>query len=114
MGTFKEFCQETAVVINKESVARDATIEDDRLDKFIANMKNSYSENVTLSYIQKTVNVNPGDIVDKVSAKYSDGDIPNGLINKIAIGLFGKPYADLVDADCKIINVLSLYYTISN
>ena len=114
MGTFKEFCQETAVVIGKDKVDRDATIDDARLDKFIANMKNSYKENVTLSYIQKTVNVNPGEIIDKVSAKYSDGDIPDGLINKIAIGLFGKPYADLVDEECKIINVLSIYYTISN
>lgn len=113
MLPFKDFCNNTAVVKNKLSVDKTETIDDPKLDKFIENIKNTLNDNVELSYIQRVFS-STGTIIEKVSAKYPDGEIPNGLINKISQGLYEKPYAELDDSKCKIINVLSIYYSISN
>lgn len=113
MLPFKQFCLNEAIVRDKLSVEKDATIEDPKLDKFIENIKNTLNDNVTLSYIQRAFTTT-GDIVDKVSNKFPDGEIPNGIINKIAQRLYDKPYAECTDDNCKIINVLSIYYSISN
>jgi len=113
MFPFKDFCNNTAVVKNKLLVDKTETIDDPKLDKFITNIKNTLNDNVELSYIQRAFS-STGEIIEKVSAKYPDGEIPNGILNKISIGLYDKPYAELDDAKCKIINVLSIYYSISN
>lgn len=113
MLSFKEFCLNEAVVKDKLSVDKSDTIDDPKLDKFITNIKNTLNDNVELSYIQRAFTT-VGDIISKVSNKYPDGEIPNGIINKIALGLYNKPYAECIDDECKIINVLSIYYSISN
>lgn len=113
MESFKQFCESSAIITDKKSVDIDADYDDPILDKFIANMKKTYNENVSLTYIQNAFK-SVGDLIDNISAKYADGDIPDGIINKIAKGMFDKPYAELADTECKIINVLSIYYVISN
>lgn len=115
-NSFMQFCDDTAMVKDKIIVGRDATFDDGEVFRlFVENMKKQVSrfDKISMSYIQGTFS-SPGELVTKISAKYPDGEIPNGLLNTLSKELYGKAYVDASDLECKIINVLSIYYTISN
>lgn len=115
MNSFTNFCESIAMVKGKDSVDKTGTYSDEKFDLFVKNMKSQCSrfDKISMSYIQ-TALAAPGSIIDKVSSKYPDGDIPDELINALTMGLYGKAYADASETECKIINVLAIYYTISN
>lgn len=113
--SFKDFCNDIAYVTDKESVVPcDLIVEEENFHSFITNMKEMSGrfDKLTLSYIQRAFE-NMGNVSDKIKEKCPDGDIPNNLIDKISQGVYGAHYKDLSDDKCRIINVLSIYYTIS-
>lgn len=112
---FIEFCNNVSYVTDKESVTPcDLIVEEESLHSFITNMKKMSGrfDTLTLSYIQRAFE-NMGNVSDKIMEKYPNGDIPNNLIDKISQGVYDAHYKDLSDDKCRIINVLSIYYTIS-
>lgn len=115
MKSFKQFCEETAIVREQNAVDKESTFTDNNIDAFVTSLKKQAArfDNLTLSYIQTALS-SPGELVSKINEKYPDGDIPNGLLNAISKGIYDTAYADASESECKIINVLAVYYTISN
>lgn len=115
-NTFTEFCENIAIVKDVESFDKEATYEDTRLTQFLLSLKISIPRfnSLELSYIQNAFS-NTGEVSQKITAVYPDGEIPDGIINTIAKCVYGKDYSDdtLTETQRKIINVLSVYYVIS-
>lgn len=118
--TFTEFCDQISYVTEEDKKKVSATdtkpdnVDDSLLDLFINNMKKVKSkfDVFELSYIQKKFENIERAVEHGIKDKYPDGNIPDYIINRISKGLYETDYMNLSDDKCRIINVLSIYYTI--
>lgn len=115
--SFKEFCTALACV-NEHTVAGDEIIVpakyEQKLNVFMESIKSKVNrfDKLDMTYIQTAMR-DPA-LTSRITAEVPDEEIPSGIINKLATTLYGNKYDELENDNKMIINVLSIYFIISN
>ena len=111
---FKEYCDNFAVVENV-AITDDRTIPDEykkTVEKVIDDLKlrvDDFDE-VSINYIQLTLDA----VKDFESAlSHTKGNIPDGIMNVLAIELYGKEFNELDDDKKSIIITVSTYICVA-
>ena len=117
MGTFYDFVRRIAVVNDSTTNPDDTDIPEKYepiVDGVINTMKNRINNAKTsnVAFIEKCFDDN--DVADimrqkMINNELPDGEVPDGIINKLSMSLYEKPFNDLSNDEQSIIKVLTVY-----
>ena len=117
MGTFYDFVRRIAVVNDSTTNPDDTDIPEKYepiVDGVINTMKNRINNAKTsnVAFIEKCFDDNNvADIMRQkmINNELPDGEVPDGIINKLSMSLYEKPFNDLSNDEQSIIKVLTVY-----
>ena len=114
---FTDFCRKTvtSTQLTEVTASTDIPIKYVKpLDVLIKDMKKKVDifDKINIPYVEAAFDGN--DIVKKLDRELVDGEIPDGIINKLSEGIFERKPAELTDVQGTIIKVLAVYICIQN
>lgn len=113
---FKEFCKQKATIGKIDNISDSTVVPVEyavAVESLITIMKNKLDvlDNINVPFIEAAFECDYESILDN---KLEDGDVPDGIINRLSEGLYGKSTLDLNEDEQEIIKVLSVYICIQN
>ena len=116
---FNEFCRRIAtktpiIISDSMDIPDKYTVAVNELIKDIK-PKRDILDKISIPYVEPIFDGSYDiDIVDELDTKLDDGEIPDGIINKLSKGIFYKMAKELTDEQQVIIKVLAVYICIQN
>ena len=117
---FTEYCRKLVTSDPFTEVTDSTDIPDEYVsptDVLISSMKNKADifDKINIAYIEAVFNEMTEDkLMNKLDMRFDEGEIPDGIINKLSEGIFKCKPIELTDDQRAIIKVLTIYICIQN